>query len=151
MATTLHLFDLYRDAVADPTRAAAIAGTLKMAIFKSFTPNQNTNQFYTDVVPGTNEVTGTGYTARGNACATPGWTGPDGAGLLTFDASDPATWSQNAAGFTLGRRAIIYFDTAVNGTSTLVAYSDDFGADVSNVAADFSIALAAAGLYTSPR
>lgn len=151
MATTLNLFDLYRDTLADPTRAAAVAGTLKLAIFISFTPNQNTNQFYSDLVPATNEVTGTGYTARGNACATPTWTGPDGAGLLTFDASDPATWSQNAAGFSNGRRAILYYDTAVNATSTLVAYSADFGADVGNLAADFSVAFAAAGIYTSPR
>lgn len=151
MATTLNLFDNWRDIVADPTRAAAISGTLKAAIFAAFSPNQNTYDFYDDCTPGTNEVTGTNYTARGNALATPTWTGPDGAGLLTFDADDPATWSQHAAGFANGRRVIIYYDTGVNSTSTLVAYSDDFGADVGNVAADLAITLNAAGIYTSPR
>lgn len=151
MATTLNLFDAWRDTVADPTRAAAIAGTLKMAIFASFSPNQNTHDFYDDLVPATNEVTGTGYTARGNALAVPTWSGPDGAGLLTFDAGDPATWTQNAAGFSNGRRAIIYYDTGVNATSTLVAYSNDFGADIGNVAADLIITINASGIYTSPR
>ena len=151
MATTLNLFDEYRNTVADPTRAAAVAGTLKLAIFLSFTPDQNLHNFYDDLVPGTNEVTGTSYTARGNACATPTWTGPDGAGLLTFDAGDPAQWAQNAGGFTLGRRAILYYDTGIDTTSTLVAYSADFGADVGNVAGTLDITFDAAGIYTSPR
>src|SRR4051812_40307058 len=107
MATTFNLYDSWRDIIADPTRAAAIAGTLKMSIVTaSYTPNQNTHDFWDDV--SANEVTGTGYTAGGNACATPTWTGPDGSGLLTFDASDPSTWSQNASGFSNGRRAILY-------------------------------------------
>lgn len=150
MATTLNLYDQWRDYVADPTRAAAIAGTLKCAIVTAaYTPNQNTHDFWDDV--SANEVSGTGYTARGNACASPTWSGPDGAGLLTFDASDPATWSQNAAGFSNGRRAILYYDTGVNATSRLVAYSNDFGADQGNLAADFSVALNASGIYTAPR
>ena len=150
MATTLNLFDSYRKTLADPARAAAIAGTLKMAIFKAVTPNQNTFSFYSDLVPATNEVTGTNYTARGNACATITWT-LDGAGLITLDAADPAAWAQSASGFTLGRRAILYYDTATSATSTLVGYSDDFGADVSNVSGIFSIAFDAAGIYTSAR
>lgn len=151
MATTLNLFDNWRKIVADPTRAAAISGTLKMALFASFSPNQNTYDYYDDCTPGTNEVTGSNYTARGNALATPTWTGPSGAGLLTFDATDPTTWSQHASGFSNARRAIIYYDTGVNSTSTLVGYTDDFGADVGNVAGDLSITLNASGIYTSPR
>jgi len=151
MATTFNLFDAWRDTVADPTRAAAVAGTLKLAIFKAFTPDQNLDDFYNDLVAGTNEVTGTGYTAGGNACATPTWTGPSGAGLLTFDATDPAQWAQSGAGFTNGRRAILYYDTGVDTTSTLVGYSNDFGADVGNVAGTLDITFDAAGIYTSPR
>lgn len=151
MPTTLNLFDSWRDYVADPTRAAAVAGTLKMAIFKAFTPDQNLHDFYDDLVPATNEVTGTNYTARGNACASPTWTGPDAAGLLTFDAADPAAWLQSASGFTLGRRAILYYDTATDLTSRLVGYSNDFGADLGNVAADLSVTFNASGIYTSPR
>lgn len=146
----MNIYDTWRDVVADPTRAAAVAGTLKcMIVTAAYTPSQNTDQFVT--TPIASEVSGTGYTARGNACATPTWSGPDGAGLLTFDASDPAIWTQNAAGFSNGRRAVFYYDTGTNGTSQLVAYSDNFGADLGNLAADFSVTINAAGLYTSPR
>lgn len=149
MATSLNLYDQWRDYVADPTRAAAIAGTLKCALVTgAHTPDQNLHDFFNDI---TNEVTGTGYTAGGNACATPTWSGPDGAGLMTFDAADPATWTQNAAGFSNARRSILYYDTGVTSTSRLVAYSSDFGADVGNVAGDYSIAFNAAGIYTSAR
>ena len=153
MATTFNLFDNWRKTVASPTRAAAIAGTLKLAIFKAMTigtTEQGAWDFYDDLTAGTNEVTGTGYTAGGSTAATPGWTGPT-AGVLTFDASDPATWAQNAAGFANGRRAILYYDTGTASTSTLVGFSDDFGADLGNVASDFSVAFAASGIYTSNR
>jgi len=149
MPTTLNLYDAWRDIVADPTRAAAISGTLKMAIVTgTYTPNQNTHDFFNDI---TNEVTGTNYTAGGNACASPGWTGPDGSGVLTFDASDPATWLQNASGFSNGRRAILYYDTGVAATSRLVGYSANFGADSGNVAGDFTVTINASGIYTSTR
>ena len=153
MATTFNLFDNWRKIVADPTRSAAITGTLKLAIFKSMTlgsTEQGAYDFYDDMVAGTNEVTGTGYTAGGNACASPTWTGPT-AGVLTFDASDPTTWSQNGAGFANGRRAILYYDTGTASTSRLVGFSNDFGADLGNVASDFSVAFNASGIYTSSR
>lgn len=150
MATNLNLYDTWRKAVADPTRAAAVAGTLKcMLVTAAYTPNQNTDEFVT--TPIANEVSGTGYTARGNACGSPTWTGPDGSGVCTFDANDPATWVQNGAGFTNARRAVFYYDTGTNGTSRLVGYSDNVGADLGNVAADLLVQLNALGLYTSPR
>lgn len=150
MAVNLNLYDQWRDIVADPTRSAAISGTLKCAIVtSSYTPDQNLHDFWNDV--SANEVSGTNYTAGGNSCASPTWSGPDGSGVLTFDASDPATWSQHASGFSTGRRAIIYYDTGVGSTSRLVAYSDDFGAASGNVAGDFSVAFNASGIYTSPR
>lgn len=150
MPTTLNLYDTWRDHVADPTRAAAVSGTLKcMLVTSVYAPNQNTDEFVT--TPISSEVSGTGYTARGNACATPTWSGPDGAGLLMFDASDPAAWTQNGAGFTNARRAIFYYDTGTNGTSRLVAYTDNYGADLGNVAADLAVQINAAGIYTSPR
>jgi len=150
MSTPLNLYDQWRDIVADPTRAAAVAGTLKCAIVTgAYSVNQNTHDFWDDA--SANEVSGSNYTAGGNACATPTWTGPDGAGLLTFDASDPALWVQHASGFSNGRRAILYYDTGTPSTSRLAAYSNDFGADSGNVAADFSVAINAAGIYTAPR
>lgn len=150
MATTFNLYDQWRDIVADPTRSAAIAGALKCAIVTAtYTVDQNLHDFWDDV--SANEVSGVGYTAGGNACATPTWTGPDGSGLMTFDASDPAAWSQSASGFSNGRRAILYYDTGTGSTSRLVGYSADFGADSGNVAGDFSVAINASGIYTAAR
>lgn len=83
--------------------------------------------------------------------ATPTWTGPDGAGLGTYDASDPAVWLTSASGFANARRAILYYDTGVAGTSRLVAYSDDFGVDLGNTATDLLVSFNAAGVFTSPR
>ncbi len=151
MATTLNLFDLWRDFVADPTRSAAAAGTLKMSFHVAGTMVQNTMEFFDDVTVAAAEVTGTNYTAGGNALASPGWTGPDGAGLLTFDADDPAQWVQHASGFTNARHAIIYYDTGTPGTSRVVAYTVDFGADVGNVAGTVDVAINASGIYTGPR
>ena len=151
MATTFNLFDQYRNFLANPARAVAVSGTLKMALFKSFAPDQNLDDFYNDLVAGTNEVVGTGYAAGGATCASPTWTGPDGAGLLTADAGDPALWIQSPTGFTNARRAIVYYDTTVASTSRLVAFSNDFGADLGNVSGDVQVSFSPVGLYTAAR
>lgn len=149
MATTFNLYDQWRDIIADPTRAAAIAGTLKMAhVTATYSVDQNLHDFFNDI---TNEVTGTGYTAGGNACATPTWTGPDGSGVLTFDASDPAQIAQNAAGFSTARRAILYYDTGTAATSRLVGYSADAGADYGNISGALDVAFNASGIYVCNR
>ena len=149
MAVSFNLYDEWREAVADPTRSAAIAGTLKLAIVTAtYTPDQALHDFFNDI---TNEVTGSNYTAGGNSCATPTWVDGGAGGTMTFDASDPATWVQHASGFSNGRRAILYYDTGTGSTSRLVGYSNDFGADSGNVAGDFTIAFDAAGIYTAPR
>jgi hypothetical protein len=142
-----NLYDKFREARLNPT-GAAISGTLKiMLVTAAYTPNQNTHQYKSSV---TNEVSGTGYTARGNACTTP-LASLDGSGNFTYDANDPAAWTQTAGGFTNARRAILYFDTGVDATSTLVGYTDDAGADLGNLAADLQVAFNAAGIYTSAR
>lgn len=142
-----NVYDQWRHNRLDDTNAA-VTGTLKVAlVLGTYTPDQNLHDFFADI---TNEVTGTGYTAGGNAAATPTYT-MSVAGLETFDADDPATWGVNAGGFTAARRAILYYDTGTAATSRLVAYSDDFGADKGNVSGDFSIAFDAAGIYTNAR
>lgn len=112
------------------------------------TPVQNTDDFWDDA--NANEVSGTGYTTDGNLIASPIVT-MNGSGLITWDASDPATWGQNGAGFTNARLAIIIRDTGTPSSSELIAYSDNFAADRGNVSGDFSITLDAAGIFTSAR
>lgn len=143
-----NLYDLRRKYSHDPA-SAAIAGTLKMAVVTGiYTPDINLHEFWSSVVA--NEVAGTGYTAGGNACANPLVT-MDVSGNVTFDADDPAAWAVNAAGFSNGRRFILFWDTGVAATSRLHAYSDDFGADKGNVAGEFAGAMDPLGIHTQAR
>jgi hypothetical protein len=150
-AVTLNLYDIFRRKQASGQNAVDLnALTVKaMVVTASYSVNQNTHDFRDDL--GATEVSGTGYTAGGNACATP-VISLDGAGLVAVDFNDPATWAQNGAGFSNGRRGIFY--VARGGASSadeLIAYTADFGADKGNVDGDFSIQLNASGLYTSAR
>ena len=149
---TLNLYDKYREGNFDgnPVNIEIPGGNgIKAAVVTGvYTLDQNLHDFFSDV--SANEVSGTGYTAGGNLLAT-GTVTVDGAGLVTVDLADPATWTQNAAGFANGRRVIIYHDTGVGTTSRLIAVSDNFGADKGNVDGDFTATLNAAGLFTSTR
>ena len=146
---TFHLYDQYRKNSANGGALDIDAATLKMMVVTgAYTLDQNLHDFVDDVIA--NEVSGTGYTARGNACIS-GTVTIDVAGLVTVDCADPATWAQNAGGFSNGRRTILYDDTGVNATSILVGYSDDFGSDKGNVDGDFTVTINVAGIYTSPR
>ena len=148
-AVAFNLYDLYRRDCFNGGALDIDAASLKMMVVTSaYSVNQNAHNFVDDVIA--NEVTGTGYTARGNACAV-GTVTMDAAGLITVDCDDPAVWTQNAAGFSNARRAILYDDTGTNGTSRLVGYSADFGADKGNVDGDFTVTINAAGIYTAAR
>jgi len=148
---TLNLYDNFRKKQASGQGAVDLSAlTVKcMLVTGTYVPNQNTHGFRSDL--GANEVAGTNYTAGGNTCATPVIT-LDGAGNVTVDFADPATWLQSGTGFANARRAIFYI--ARGGAASadeLIGYSNDFGADAGNVAGDFSVAINASGLYTSAR
>lgn len=120
------------------------ADTFKIALVTAtYTPDRATHDFWDDV--SANEVSGTNYTAGGNACANP--TVTTSGNTTTWDADDPATWSQDGAGFTDARYAILYKDSGVAGTSNLVAYHD-FGTDQDNTSGDFTVQLDADGIAT---
>ena len=143
-----NIYDQVRDFLIDPT-TAAISGTFKCALLTAaYTIDQNLHDFWDDV--SANEVSGTNYTADGNACASITVT-MDGAGLVTFDCDDPATWLENAGGFSNARYAILYWDTGTPSTSRLLAYSSDFGTDRGNTGGDFSINMDASGVFTNAR
>lgn len=104
--------------------------TLKvMLCTATYVPDQAAHQFKSSV---TNEVTGGNYTARGATLASK--TATITAHVFTFDSAD-ITWLQHATGFTTARIAVFYKDTAVDGTSLLIAYYD-LAADKGNVAGD---------------
>jgi len=117
--------------------------TFKIAMTTvTYTPNRATHQHFDNI---TNEVTGTNYTAGGNACANPAVT--VSANVIKFDSDDPTTWSQSGTGFSDARIAVLYKDTGTAATSNLVAYND-FGASKGNVDGDFTIELDADGIAT---
>jgi len=149
VAVTFNLYDKYRQNSFNGGAIDIDTATLKMAVVTSaYTLDQNLHDFWDDA--NTNEVTGTGYTANGNACTT-GTVSLSGGGLVTVDANDPATWSQNGAGFANGRRAILIDDTGTASTSPLIGFSNDFGADKGNVDGDFTVTINASGIYTAAR
>jgi hypothetical protein len=151
MATPLNLYDVFRRKQASGSGAVdlTVLPVKMLLVTASYTPNQNTHDFRDDL--GATEVSGTGYTAGGNVVSTITAT-VDGSGNVKVDGNDPATWSQNAAGFSNARRAVLY--VARGGAATadeLIAYSDNFGADTGNVAGDLSITLSVNGIITSAR
>ena len=155
---TFNLFDAWRenrmqmDDTVDLEYSGTPAGAvLKMMLASSavFTVNQNTNVTLADITH--TEVTGTGYTTGGNACANASIS-MDAAGLITVDADDPAAWTENGAGFTNARRALLVFDNGgAQSTWPVVGYSADFGADEGNDDQDLQIQFGAGGIFTQAR
>jgi len=153
-AINFNLYDKFRENNFDGNAINFESPTgngIKCAIVVAgYAPNQNTDNFWADVNPGTNEVVGTGYTAGGNLLAN-GIVILDGAGLASVDLDDPNIWAQTAGGFADGDRVIIYHDTGTEGTSKLIGYSESFGSGQGNLNADFFVELGIAGLFTSTR
>lgn len=116
--------------------------TLKvMLCTSSYTPDQDAHQYKSSV---TNEVTGTGYTATGNALTGVTITYTAGTNTIAFDAAD-ASWPSSTI---TARYAVVYDSTpATDATRPLIAYVD-FGADVSSTAGTFQITWDVAGIAT---
>ena len=119
------------------------ADTIKAALTTSVeVPSQDTDDYWNDAEA--NEVSGTGYTAGGQALANPtrGYTA--GTNVLKLDADD-SSWT--TATFT-ARNAHIYKDRGgATSADELISYID-FGADETVAVGTFSIAFAAAGIIT---
>lgn len=111
------------------------------AATNTYTINQDTNEFFSDV---TNEVTGTNYTAGGATLTSP--TVTRATNTVTFDAAD-VVWTQNAGGFSNARKFIVYRSTGTASTSKLysVVTAD---ADVGNVTGDLTIQWNVSGIAT---
>lgn len=97
----------------------------------AYVPNADTHTFVTDV---TDEITGTGYTAGGNALTGVTWT-YDAVNRRGVLGANTVIWP--GATFT-ARIAVIYQSAATAATSPLVGWVD-FGADKSPVNEDFQL------------
>lgn len=116
--------------------------TMKLSAHtNTYSVNQDTDDFFNDV---TNEVTGTNYTAGGATLASQTLT--RSTNTVTFDAAD-VVWSQSGAGFSNGRKFVIYLSTGTASTSRLfsVITAD---ADVGNVTGDLTVQFNASGIAT---
>jgi hypothetical protein len=116
--------------------------TLKaMLCTSAYTPDQDTHQYKSSV---TNEVTGAGYTATGQALTGVGVTYTAGTNVLMLDATDPA-WAAS----TITARYIVFYDSspATDATRPLIAY-DDFVTDQISSNGTFTYQVNAAGIVT---
>ncbi len=126
---------VYNSAVDDMARGLIDFDTdtfKAMLVTSAYTPNKDTHDKRDDI---TNEVTGTGYTAGGTACAV----------TVTKDtANDKVTISLGAvswASSTITARGCVYYKSRGGASSAdeIVAYND-FGGDGSTTGGTFSIA-----------
>lgn len=112
--------------------------TIKIALLKStYSPDQANDTVWGDISAA--EVSGTGYTAGGDAM-----TGPTctlAAGTVTFDVPDNV-WAQNAGGFTDARYVIL-----VASSGRLISYHD-LTTNKGNVDGSFTVEIDAAGVFT---
>lgn len=141
MAVTAKLYGLFVSSLANKTIDLDTDAIKVMLCTSTYTPNQDTHQFKSDV---TNEVTGTGYTAGGATLGTVtvGYTA--GTNVFKFDAAD-TSWASSTI---TARYAVIYDSSpATDATRPLIGYVD-FGADVSSTGAAFTITWDAAGIFT---
>lgn len=127
-----------RDALLNVIALDLNAETHKVAMYtNTLTPNFDADP---SSYSATNEVSGTGYTAGGQALT--GTTLAGASGILTFDATD-SSWA--ASTISNARGAIVYADP-LSPKANIVAVN--FGADYSTVAGTFTIQWNALGIFT---
>lgn len=146
MATTAFLygkiylsaFNKEIDLDTDDIRAALVTS--------SYTPNQDTHQYWSSVVA--NEMSATGYTANGVALTSLAVSYTAGTNTFAFDCADFSWATVTAATF----RYIVFYDRtpATDATRPLIGYVD-FGADQSQGTGtgSISVTVAAAGVFTA--
>ena len=111
-----------------------------MLVTASYSPNLETHTNKSDV---TDEVSGTGYTAGGEALTNVTMTSSsDGTGTIKWDADD-VSWTSSTLSNV--RAGVIYDDTVTN--DRLIAYID-FGGSFSTTSGTFQIQWNAAGIFT---
>ena len=115
--------------------------TIKVALVSSsYTPNQDTHQYWSDV--NTYEVSGTGYTAGGQTLGSKTVTYDSANNIIILDAAD-TTWSSSTI---TARYAVIYDDSgATNASKALLGYVD-FSSDQSSTNGNFTITWDATGI-----
>ena len=115
--------------------------TIKVALVSSsYTPNQDTHTYWSDVV--SYEVTGTGYTTGGQTLGSKTVTYDSANNVIILDAAD-TTWSSSTI---TARYAVVYDDSgATNASKALIGYVD-FSSDQSSTNGNFTITWDSTGI-----
>lgn len=141
MAVTSKIYGLALKSLAQGKINFTGATAKAMLVANTYTPNQDTHQFKSDV---TGELpTANGYTARGVTLTTKTDAYNTTTNTVTLDCDDPA-W---AAATLTARYLIFYMDTGTDATSALISYVD-FGADMSSTNAAFTYQVDPGGFAT---
>lgn len=141
MATTSKLYGLFLKSLAQGRLNLSSDQIKVMLCTSSYAPNQDTHQFKSDV---TNEVTGTGYTAGGQALTGVTLTYDAATNTLMLDANDP-TWSASTI---TARYLVAYDDTpSTDATKPLICYWD-MGTDQISSSGNFTATISGSGLAT---
>jgi hypothetical protein len=106
-------------------RAGTTADTMYMALYTSSATLDDTTTAYT----ATNEVSGTGYSAGGQALTT---VAPTSSGTTAYLDFNDETWTSSTI---TARGALIYNSTQSNKSVAVL----DFGADKTSTAGDFTV------------
>jgi hypothetical protein len=110
-----------------------LTDTMKvMLCTDSYTPNQDTHMFKSDI---TNEVSGTGYTAGGAQIANKSLSYDNQSNTIKFDGDD-ITWESSTIS---ARYAVIYDDTPSGASNKPLLGYVDFGEVKSSNNGDFKI------------
>lgn len=139
MASGMYGLTLEKHLIASLAESYEAEDNKVMMTTSAYTPNYDTHDFRNDL---TNEVSGTGYTAAGQALTSTEIT--LSSGVLTFDAAD-LTWA--ASTISAARKAVEYFNVGSSATDAL-AWLSEFAADASSAGGDFVIQWAAGGILT---
>ncbi len=110
-------------------------------ITDSATPDFTAHNFWDDLEA--NEVSGTNYTAGGNALTSTELT--LSAGVLTYDAADP-TWASST--ITNAMAAVGYFDRGGATSADELMFLLDFVTAASSSSGTFTVQLNASGIFT---
>jgi hypothetical protein len=115
--------------------------TIKVALLSSsYTPNQDTHDYYDDV--SSYEVTGTGYTTGGITLASKTSTYDGTNNVIVLDAAD-VTWSSSTI---TARYAVVYDDSGASAAAKALIGYVDFGSDQSSTNGNFTITWDSTGI-----
>lgn len=111
-----------------------------MLVTASYTPNQDTNRYLSDV---SGETTGAGYTAGGQALSGKTISYDGSTNTLTLDAQD-STWANSTI---TARYAVFYDNTGASASVKPLLGYFDFGSDVASNSGNFVLEYDPTGIF----